>query len=173
MKTLDYAADLNTFLAQYAYQPDLTEKLDALGDVPFDQAVLNEIVLWKVDRYVSLGKETLEDVNNLRGLQRGQHSQAAAVLTSLLATRGVDLPMASTILRFRNPQAFQIIDRHAYRAVYGRDYPLHSASKVQDKSAVYFDYVDALIDLCQDGNVEFETIDRLLYEFDKKKNGPL
>ena len=81
--------------------------------------------------------------------------------------------MASTILRFRNPQASQIIDRHAYRAVYGRDYPLHSASKVQDKLAVYFDYVDALIDLCQDGNVEFETIDRLLYEFDKKKNGPL
>ena len=52
MKASDYSGDLNTFLAQYSYQPELTARLDNLESVAIDQSLINEIVLWKVNRYV-------------------------------------------------------------------------------------------------------------------------
>lgn len=164
---------LSVFLQQYRFQPDLTRRLDSLNAVPFDQATINEMVLWKVNRYVRLKEPTLELLNGVAEVRRGAHRQAAELLALLLDTRGVDLPMASTFLRFRNPRAFQIIDRHAYRAVYGRSYPLHGASTLERKRDVYFVYLDDLIDLAQAKDLEFERLDRILYMFDKSQNGPL
>jgi len=86
---------------------------------------------------------------------------------------GVDLPMASTILRFINPFVFQIIDRHAYRAVYEKKYPLYPYTPTERKISLYFDYIDQLIWHCEIKNLTFTTIDRLLYVFDKKNNGKL
>ena len=85
----------------------------------------------------------------------------------------MDLPMASTILRFVNPEVFQIIDRHAYRAVYEKKYPLYTSTPTEKKLSVYFDYIDELIKLCEFRAIAFTTIDRLLYIFDKKNNGKL
>ena len=81
--------------------------------------------------------------------------------------------MASTLLRFRNPETFQIIDRHAYRAVYGHDYPLSSASNDAAKIELYFRYLDDLIELARTKDLEFRTLDRVLYVFDKLNNGKL
>jgi hypothetical protein len=39
--------------------------------------------------------------------------------------------------------------------------------------SVYFDYLDKLIELCEERNMHFRTVDRLLYEFDKQVNGKL
>lgn len=55
--------------------------------------------------------------------------------------------MASTLLRFRNPQTFQIIDRHAYQGLYGEDYPLYSTSRLDKKIDMYFNYLDDLVAL--------------------------
>jgi thermostable 8-oxoguanine DNA glycosylase len=173
MKAIDYENNLNEFLKSYNYQPNLTKKLDNLGDATFTQSTANEIVLWKVNRYVSLNKEILICVDNLKALTNGEHRQAQTVLESLLNIPGIDLPMASTFLRFRNPDVFQIIDRHAYRAIFDRDYPLHSASPTNLKVNTYFEYLDKLIELCRKKNLEFQTIDRLLYVFDKRINGKL
>jgi len=134
---------------------------------------VNEIVLWKLNRYVSLDEAVLRDIEELRALDTGRHRQSESALRSLLGTHGVDLPMASTILRFRNARTFQIRDRHAFRAVYDEDYPLYSSSSTQQKIKVYFAYLDQLVDLCQKKGLAFETIDRLLYVFDKRKNGKL
>lgn len=90
------------------------------------------------------------------------------MLRVLLNVNGVDLPMASTILRFTNPKVFQIIDRHAYRAVYGKKYPLYQATPTARKISLYFDYIDELIELCKLKGLTSATIDRLLYIFDKK-----
>ena len=38
---------------------------------------------------------------------------------------------------------------------------------------MYFDYLDALIDLSRAQGLGFEVLDRALYVFDKSKNGPL
>jgi hypothetical protein len=83
------------------------------------------------------------------------------------------LPMASTLLRFRNPDVFQIIDRHAYRAVYRKDSPLYPQSSVKAKIDLYFRYLDDLVELAVSKRVEFRMLDRALYEFDKRNNGPL
>ncbi len=170
MKISDYKNNLNDFLKSYSYQPFLTKKLDSLYNVTFTQFIINEIVLWKVDRYAALNSDILLAIEDLKVLTTGMHRQAETTLESLLNTRGVDLPMASAFLRFRNPKAFQIIDRRAYRAIYGRDYPLHTKSPIQRKISTYFEYLDKLIELCKKRNLDFQIIDRLLYEFDKRIN---
>jgi hypothetical protein len=81
--------------------------------------------------------------------------------------------MASTLLRFRNPATFQIIDRRAYRAVTGDDYPLYSKSRAKRKIDLYFTYLDALVALASKKNMAFKDLDRILYVFDKQKNGTL
>ena len=83
------------------------------------------------------------------------------------------MPMASALLRFRNPNVFQIIDRHAYRAVYGASYPLYPTSDPSRKILVYFDYLDQLVDLSKTKGVAFRDLDRALYMLDKEHNGRL
>jgi hypothetical protein len=169
----DWVGDLGSQLGDYEYQPELTSALDAWGGRPFDQELVNEIVLWKVNRYVRAGPDVLGALDGLTHLRKRQHREAREPLLLLLRQRGVDLPMASTLLRFRNPEAFQIVDRHAYRAVYGQPYPLYVSSKAEDKVRLYFDYLDAVIDLAQMKDLDFRSMDRILYVFDKAVNGPL
>lgn len=173
MKAENFNGSLKGFLGEYRYQPQLTSRLDGIGDVAFSQDLINEIVLWKLNRYVFLDSAVLQSIDALRCPKTGQHRQAEAALLSLLGTHGLDLPMASTILRFRNARAFQIIDRHAYRAVYDQDYPLYTGTSPCRKITVYFDYLDRLVELCEKRELPFESIDRLLYVFDKRQNGSL
>jgi thermostable 8-oxoguanine DNA glycosylase len=173
MRASEYKGALGEFLDRYDYQPELTPRLDLLSDTPFSQHLINEIVLWKVDRYVSLDNDLLVGLNEIRNLKTGEHRRAESILKQLLRTHGVDLPMASTVLRFRNSQDFQIIDRHAYRAIYDKHYNLYPTTPIERKIQVYFDYLDELQRLCKSRGVAFETIDRLLYAFDKEKNDPL
>jgi thermostable 8-oxoguanine DNA glycosylase len=173
MKASEFAGDLSAFLAQYHYQPELTGRLDNLENTAIDQSLVNEIVLWKVNRYVRISGDNIEQIEMLKVLQAGEHEKGDEVLKVLLNVNGVDLPMASTILRFTNPKVFQIIDRHAYRAVYGKKYPLYQSTPTERKISLYFDYIDDLIELCKLKGLTFTTIDRLLYIFDKKNNGKL
>jgi thermostable 8-oxoguanine DNA glycosylase len=101
------------------------------------------------------------------------HRTAKAALATLLREPGVDLAMASTFLRFRNSQTFQIIDRHAYRAVYGEDYPLYSSSSNDAKIELYVCYLDRLFALAESKKVDFKILDRVLYLLDKHVNGKL
>jgi hypothetical protein len=169
----NFRGNFSSYLEGYTYQPDLTGRLDKLGDIEFTQQLINEIVLWKVNRYVALTPELLRQIGHLRRLKSNEHRKGGSVLTALLECRGVDLAMASTILRFRNPSVFQIVDRHAYRAIYGSVYPLSTKSAVDRKVTLYFDYLDALVDLCAAKGLVFETVDRVLYKFDQGKNGKL
>ena len=54
IKASEFDGDFSEFLHQYKYQPMLTRKLDGLGDGSLTPELINEIVLWKVDRYVSV-----------------------------------------------------------------------------------------------------------------------
>ena len=173
MKADEYNDDLNQFLSDYNYQPELTEKLDCLGVSSISQEILNEIVLWKVNRYVSISNSLLESIDRVKKLKQGEHNKASLLIELLLKARGVDLAMASTILRFRNPEVFQIIDRHAYRAVTGTKLVLYTSTSADKKISVYFDYLEKLIELCKKQGLRFETVDRLLYLFDKRINGKL
>jgi len=172
-KAAEFRGDLKAFLKDYRFQPSLTERLDRLEGIDFRQDLVNEIVLWKVNRYVSVSQSLMKELDNLKILPQGEHRKSKSVLNRLLNTHGVDLPMASTFLRFRNPDVFQIIDRHAYRAVYGSPFKLYTATSTERKMDTYFMYLDELLSLCRSRCLEFRTVDRLLYIFDKKKNGSL
>lgn len=174
VKRAEECEDLADCLKGYRHQPDLTAHLDGLGSSqPLAQDVINEIVLWKVNRYAKLSPSALEALNGAADTEPRSHRTAKAALVTLLGESGVDLAMASTFLRFRNKKAFQIIDRHAYRAMYGKKYPFHPRSSVNDKIALYHDYLDRLFALADLQKVEFETLDRALYVFDKRDNGKL
>lgn len=134
----EWDGPLAEFLKDYRYQRELTVHLDDLDSQPFGQDLINEIILWKVNRYAKLSPSALEALNGVTDTQPKSHRTAKAALATLLHEPGVDLAMASTFLRFRNRKAFQIIDRHAYRAVYGEDYPLYSSSSDDAKIDLYF-----------------------------------
>ena len=139
-----YGGNLADYLKGYKYQSRLTPHLDSLPDEPFSQETVNEIVLWKVNRYVQLPEQIRHSLYSLRALSPRQHRDAEVVLLSLLNCAGVDLAMASTFLRFQNADVFQIIDRHAYRAVFGKRYPVHSGTASNAKASLYFTYLDTL-----------------------------
>ncbi len=169
----EWTGNLADFLKDYRYQRNLTPKLDVLDASPFDQAVVNEVVLWKVNRYAPLEPKALAALNTLARTDFGKHRDAETVLDLLLRQPGIDLPMASTLLRFRNPKTFQIIDRRAYRAITGDEYLLYATSGRKKKTDLYFKYLDDLIALAKDKGINFQELDRILYVFDKQENGKL
>jgi hypothetical protein len=172
-KALD-ASELESFLADYKVYPALTARLDAFhGD--YDAKTINEIVLWKLSRYVELPDSLLRLLNTVRSLLLGQHEQARELITDLQNVVGVQIAMASTFLRFANPEVFQIMDGHAYRAVYGTT--LEDRLKIEKtagaRTKLYLKYLEDLRDLCEKKGIRFNDADRILFEFDKQTNPPL
>ena len=49
---------------EFDYQPVLTNRLDKHSD-EFDQSVINQIILWKVNRYADLPNELIEKLNSI------------------------------------------------------------------------------------------------------------
>ena len=152
----------------YDYQSELTSKLDGL-DTDFDQNTINEIVLWKVNRYVSLDTKTIELINGIKNDAQLNEELTRKILRRLLETKGVRLAMASTILRFRNPKIYQIIDQRVYRFIYGEElkYPLNDIDK---QIEIYLDYLQKLKEVCEKYNIMFEKADRIFYSMDKIHN---
>jgi hypothetical protein len=71
MKASDFSGDLNAFLAMYNYQPELTKRLDNLEVSTIDQTIINDIVLWKVNRYVRITNDVLALLPGLKLLKAG------------------------------------------------------------------------------------------------------
>jgi thermostable 8-oxoguanine DNA glycosylase len=159
---------------EFKYQLDLTSKLD-LSISEFDQNSINEIVLWKVNRYVSLSPDSLNHLNSIdRDSKSLDIEQTKKVLTCLLNTKGIQLPMASTILRFRNPHIYQIIDQRVFRLIYNGNVlkikSVNSTKNNQEQILMYLDYLVDLRGVCEKFNIPFESSDRVLYMADKRVN---
>lgn len=160
-------------LKEYRYQPTLTSKLDGMNASEFDREAFYEIVLWKLNRFPQIDDRLLESLKELSLLEPRQHRRAASQLRSLLECQGIALPMASTVLRFINPNVFQIIDDRVYRIVYpGKSkYPSKplkvSTTYLDNSESIYFDYLDALHEISSEELPFFEA-DRILYQLDIK-----
>ena len=155
------------------YQPTLTLKLDnSKGE--FNQEIINEIVLWKVNRYAEIDNNTLELINSIdKNSKTLDYDLTNKILSKLLdkTAKGIQLPMASTILRFRNPSIYQIIDQRVFRIVYGESYTKTSKSlNMQELIHLYLNYLTDLRRECIKLNVPFESADRILYNVDKRLN---
>ena len=169
-----YAAQGGTtaeLMDQYDYNADLTEKLDQLDVEDLDREKLYEIVLWKLNRFPVISEELIGQLKGLGALKNGEHKKAEALLKDLLSCRGIALPMASTILRFSNPQVFQIIDDRAFRVLTdgSGSYPAKpqpvTKGYLERSCEIYFVYLDKLCEL-QGVYFPFEKLDRILYQMD-------
>jgi len=135
----------------FTYQEALTTELDKL-DGNFDQSVINEIVLWKVNRYAKIKPDTLKMINQIKKNDKELNEDLTKlILTDLLSTdnKGVQLPMASTILRFRKPNVYQILDQRVFRFLF-KDKTLkinysNSKGKLKEQINLYLDYLKELV----------------------------
>jgi thermostable 8-oxoguanine DNA glycosylase len=155
-------------MRSYKYQQELTNRLDSHeGD--FTETTILEIVLWKTNRYPKLAKGVIEDINNLR--KEYTEEKARNLLRKLLSddSKGFDLPMASTVLRFAVPDHLQIIDQRVYRFITTHDH-LKTPHNVEKKIELYFDYIRTLRQKCDETGVSFNKSDRVFYQLDKKQN---
>lgn len=157
--------------SKYDYQPKLTGKLDNL-DIDFNQDIINEIILWKVSRYSELPEDTLTLINQIKKTDTQiNYDLTGAILLKLLSKKqkGIRLPLASTILRFKNPNIYPILDQRVYRFIYGEELK-YSVSNIKQQIEIYLSYIDKLRSICNEFNIEFSMADRVLYLMDKKYN---
>jgi hypothetical protein len=160
-------------LHDYAYQPELTAKLDALSGGDLTQEHFYEIVLWKLNRFPRLAGGLLYELRTIAALKPREHKRADRQLKALLQSPGIALPMASTVLRFLAPEVFQIIDDRVYRIVFpGRaKYPSKPSTPsnvyLEASVNIYFDYLDELHRQACDV-LPFREADRILYQLDIK-----
>lgn len=150
----------------YNFQEKLTNKLDG-HDGAFTETTLLEIVLWKTNRYPELSDSLLSAVNDLRSSYTEE--KARYVLCQLLETKGFNLAMASTVLRFACPHEMQIIDQRVYRLI-NPDGQLRKTMSTEAKINLYFKYINELKTVCQNYNIPFFKADRILYQLDKMEN---
>lgn len=154
---------------KYNFQPELTQKLDLISS-DFNQEIVNQIVLWKVNRYAEIDNETLSLINEINKTDNSINENLTInILEKLLTTKGIQLAMASTILRFKNPNIYQIIDQRVYRFIYGENIPKYFSS-IEIQIHLYLDYLQKLKKICQEKQLNFELSDRILYQLDKEFN---
>ena len=157
----------------FNYQKALTVKLDKF-DSDFDQASINEIVLWKVNRYAHLKSDVLVELNSIkRSDTKLNEVLTRNLLRGLLSTKGIQLPMASTILRFKNPKLYQIIDQRVFRIIYGEKLHLgyNQNNKRNDEQIdLYLKYLIELRKFSEKLGIKFELSDRILFMADRRIN---
>lgn len=152
---------------EYSYQPLLTQKLDSYSE-DFSEITLLEIVLWKTNRYPTLTKDLITDINDLR--KNYSNEKAKDLLRKLLGLKGFDLPMASTVLRFAVPNHLQIIDQRVYRFITPDENSLNIPYNLEKKIELYFNYMERLKKISEDYDIPFSKSDRILYQMDKIYN---
>ncbi len=167
-------------LKNYSYQKILTKLLDDKTineSVKVDQSYLNEIVLWKVNRYAAFSDNIIELLNRIKSEKSKSLNEdlTKEVLSLLLKTPGVQLPMASTILRFMNPKIYQIYDQRVGRFI-DLENPNSGIQSAKSEALIaktidfYLRYLQRLREISKEINVEFELLDRVLYIADKDEN---
>lgn len=161
-------SEIRTEELSYNFQEILTPILDKLeGD--FSQDIINQIVLWKVNRYASIDDATMKKLNKLSKNDKEIDLEfTKEILYRLLKIKGIKLPMASSILRFKNPDIYQIIDQRVYRYITGED--IKEPYAINKKIDYYIEYIKKLKYVCNKYNIDFSQSDRVLYELDKKFN---
>lgn len=169
IKTIDEIEFNEEILDDYDFQQDLTKQLDLI-DWDFTQDIINQIVLWKVNRYAEINTNTFESLNKINK-QEDQFSNhlIRELLENLISIKWIKLPIASTILRFKNPNIFQIIDQRVYRIIYWKELIL-SWLKNNEIIDLYLLYLKDLREKCNKYNIDFALSDRILYLLDKKVN---
>lgn len=172
--TMDY----QEVLTRFTYDND-TDIMNRASEAKIDnyqenRDIINEIVLWKMNRRPFVTEELVNAIFSLKELQTPlqalESEKTAKVTESLLQTKGLRLSMASTILHFYYPEVFPIIDQRAYRELYGKNYPKNKV-KISDLTNLYLQYIKDCWKYQQENcpEIAFSQIDKVLYQLDKEK----
>ncbi|MCK5384903.1 MAG: hypothetical protein KAJ29_04950 [Alphaproteobacteria bacterium] len=161
--------DIERWDNDYSYQEQLTKKLDAHSG-EFNQEVINEIVLWKINRYAATENNgVLSKINRIKKTDTKEDTTLTKeILEDLLNIKGFGLPMATTVLRFKNPNIYQLIDQRVYKFIFGK--PMPTSTRTDKLIQIYRDYLDTIRELCDQHGIEFSKADRILYQADIIEN---
>lgn len=144
------------------------------NDYQENKDIINEIILWKINRLPIIEENIIQMIVNLSSnitpLEASKSHETYDVIVQLLSSKGIKLPMASTILHFYYPDVYPIIDQRAFRELYQKEYPHHQ--KDWNKLAkLYLNYIKDIyeykIKFCP--KISFRDIDKVLYQLDKEK----
>jgi len=152
----------------------IAQRIAAKGYIatPEDIDIINEIMLWKLNRSVSIPNELIEYINSVAKkinspLEAIKNKDVFDLIDSLLKCKGIRLPMASTILHFYQCKAFPIIDERAFRQAEGKLLPTNATANI------YIDYISRCYELSQQYKIPFEIIDKILYQIDIEEGNTL
>lgn len=168
-----WGEDPQSLMGDYNYHLELTKELDELNSEDLSSEILYKIVLWKLNRFPYITDKLLEVVKGAAKIAPKSHEKARGIISELLKTPGIALPMASTILRFINPSTFQIIDDRAYRVLFpgASKYPSKpqkiTEGYINRSIDIYFMYLDKLHEITSK-KLPFILADRILYQLDVK-----
>ncbi len=135
--------------------------------------IINQIILWKMNRMPHFDDEVIDLIYSLSDIDSPKSAvenvKTYVVVKKLLETKGMKLPMASTVLHFYFPHIYPIIDQRAYRELYGVEYP--QSTKIDAMVDIYVKYIEDTykyqIENCPE--ISYEKIDKILYQLDKEK----
>lgn len=170
---ISYQEILDRF--KYEDESDIKERIASTTKTNYreNRDIINEIILWKMNRMPHFGDELVDMIYSLADIDAPEKTikseKTKQVLVKLLQTRGMKLPMVSTVLHFYFPQVFPIIDQRAYRELYGIEYPQYV--KLDVMVDIYMKYIEDTWKYQREKcpEIPYEKIDKILYQLDKEK----
>ena len=169
--------DLKEYTREYNYNPNEKVKLNKLSLEIKDNDErhlsiedLRRIVLWKLNRIIDIDESLIFKLDKLAKSreQNLENPEIREIIEKLLNSRGVQLPMASTILKFLHSDMFPIIDVRAYRVLFGKKKNL--GGNYKGKFEIYLKYIEKIREISKKTGIPFNEIDEGLYQLDKEKN---
>lgn len=163
---------------QYEDESDIFQRLKNVDKTDFGQNrnIINQIVLWKLNRSVNVSDDTLAELNSLGYLKSPLESlkdkKVKSLIGKLLSSKGIKLAVASAILHFYYPEIFPIIDQRSYRELYDKEFPVYLDKNRREKYAnMYLKYIKDCYEYqqCNCPEAPFSYIDKILYQIDKEK----
>lgn len=163
---------------QYEDETDIYQRVNEVDkeDYRGNRDIINEIVLWKLNRSVSVSDDTLESLNSLTYLKSPldslQDKNVKTLISKLLLSKGIKLAVASAILHFYYPDIFPIIDQRSYRELYDEEFPVYLDKCKEEKYVnLYLKYVKDCYEYQQENcpEIPFPYVDKILYQIDKEK----
>lgn len=171
---MNYQEILNRFV--YDDETEILGRISKVEKTDYreNRDIINEIVLWKMNRRPQIEEKVIDSLYELAYINNPLEAAGSELTTQivelLLCSKGMQLPMASTVLHFYYPNVYPIIDQRACRELYGNEYPKH-LTKVERLVNLYVKYIVDCYKYQQKNcpEIPYSKIDKLLYQMDKER----
>lgn len=150
---------------------EIFDRISAENELSNQMDIINSIVLWKLNRTPFISEDTVKLIIKIKDVTFDNFDERigdiTAVILGLLKSKGVRIPIGSTILHFYNPGVFPIIDQRAYRELYKTEIP--ERCKSDEWVAIYIKYIKDCKTYHETKcpHIPFSRIDQVLYQLDK------